>query len=64
VARGAAEALYYVLPNFAYLNAKERAVHNLGIDPGASALAIAYAISYVAAVVLAAMAIFQRREFT
>ncbi len=64
VTTSAAEALYFLLPNFSYLNLKDRAVHNLGIDPATTALAIAYAISYVTAVILGAMSIFQRREFT
>jgi len=62
--KGVAEALYFLLPNLSYLNLKDRAVHNLGIDPGTAGLALAYGISYVAAIILAAMAIFQRREFT
>jgi ABC-type transport system involved in multi-copper enzyme maturation permease subunit len=64
VTRVVAETLYFLLPNLSYLDLKDRAVHNLGIDPGRTGLALAYGISYVTAVILTAMTIFQRREFT
>ncbi len=58
-----AEALYYLLPNLSRLDFKDQMVRGLGIDRGTTALSFLYAIFYVAALVLAAMAIFERRDF-
>ena len=61
--RSAVEGLYFLLPNLSRLNFKDQAVHSLGIDAGTTALSFLYAMVYVAALVLAAMAIFERRDF-
>jgi hypothetical protein len=58
-----AEALYFLLPNLARLNFKDQAVHGFGVDRGSMGLSFLYAIFYIAALVLAAMAIFERRDF-
>jgi ABC-type transport system involved in multi-copper enzyme maturation permease subunit len=58
-----AEALYVLLPNLSRLNFKDQAVHPIAIDGGTAALSVVYAIFYAAALVLAAVAIFQRRDF-
>ncbi len=58
-----AEALYFLLPNLSRLNLKDQAVHNLGIDGGTTMLSFLYAMFYIAAIVLAAMAIFHQRDF-
>jgi len=58
-----AETLYFLLPNLSRLNFKDQAVHPLAIDGGTAALSFVYAIFYAAALVLAAVAIFQRRDF-
>ena len=58
-----AEALFFLLPNLSRLNLKDQAVHGIAIDGGTMALSFVYAIFYVAALVLGAMAIFQRRDF-
>ena len=63
VLRGAVEGLYFLLPNLSRLNFKDQAVHSLPVDGGTAALSFLYAIFYIAALVLAAMAIFQRRDF-
>ena len=58
-----AETLYILLPNLSRLNFKDQAVHPLAIDGGTAALSFVYAIFYAAALVLVAVAIFQRRDF-
>ena len=58
-----AEALYFLLPNLSRLNLKDQAVHTIGIDGGTTVLSSLYASCYIAALLLAAMAIFQRRDF-
>ena len=58
-----AETLYILLPNLSRLNFKDQAVHPIAIDGGTAALSFVYAIFYAAALVLAAVAIFQRRDF-
>jgi ABC-type transport system involved in multi-copper enzyme maturation permease subunit len=58
-----AETLYFLLPNLSRLNFKDQAVHPLAIDGGTAALSFVYAIFYAAALVLAAVVIFQRRDF-
>ncbi|HVC18449.1 MAG TPA: ABC transporter permease [Vicinamibacterales bacterium] len=56
-------ALYYVLPNMAAFDVKAQVVHGLPVTAGYLAVTTAYGVSYVAAVVLAAMVIFARRDF-
>jgi len=58
-----AETLYVLLPNLSRLNFKDHAVHALPIDGGTAALSVVYAVFYAATLVLAAVAIFQRRDF-
>jgi ABC-type transport system involved in multi-copper enzyme maturation permease subunit len=58
-----AETLYFLLPNLSRLNFKDQAVHPLPIDGATTALSFLYAIFYAAAAALAAVAIFQRRDF-
>ena len=57
------ETLYFLLPNLSRLDFKDQMVHGFVIDHGTAALSLLYAIFYVAALVLAAMAIFERRDF-
>jgi len=61
--RSAAEGLYFLLPNLSRLDFKDQAVYSAAVDRGALALTFLYAIFYIAALVLAAMAIFHRRDF-
>ena len=58
-----AESVYFLLPNLSRLNFKDQAVHGFAFDVGTTALSVSYAIFYIAMLVLAAMAIFQRRDF-
>ena len=61
--RSVAEGLYYLLPNLSRLNFKDQAVHGLGMDKGTIALSALYAIFYIAMLVVAAMTVFQQRDF-
>lgn len=63
VTKLSAEALYYLLPNLSRLNFKDQAVQGVGIDGSTVALSFLYALLYTATLVLAAMAVFQRRDF-
>lgn len=58
-----AEALYFLLPNLSRLNFKDRAVQGVTIGRDTAALSLVYGVLYTATLVLAAMAVFQRREF-
>lgn len=51
------------LPNLALFDIKAEVVHGVPIGTGQVAAAVAYGITYSAAVLLLAMAIFQRRDF-
>lgn len=59
VARG----LYYVLPNLAPFDVKADVVYGMPVSASHVALTFGYAIVYVGALLLAAMAIFRRRDF-
>jgi len=61
--RPAVEGLYFLLPNLSRLDFNDQVVQGLRVDGGTLALSFAYAMFYIAALVLAAMAIFQRRDF-
>ena len=63
VTRLSADVLYFLLPNLSRLDFKDQATHTLGVDGRTTALSFTYAILYVAALILAAMAIFERRDF-
>ncbi|HEV8663786.1 MAG TPA: ABC transporter permease [Candidatus Methylomirabilis sp.] len=56
-------ALYLVLPNLATLDIGGRVVHGLPVPAAAAGLAAAYALTYVAALLAAAVWIFQYRDF-
>lgn len=55
--------LYLVLPNLATLDVGGRVVHGLPVPAAAAGLAAAYALTYVAALLAAAVWIFQYRDF-
>lgn len=61
--RPAVEGLYFLLPNLSRLDFNDQVVQGLRVDGGTLALSFAYAMFYIAALLLAAMAIFQRRDF-
>ncbi len=58
-----ARALYYLLPNLAPFDIKAEVVHGLPVAPGFVAWTAAYAVLYIAALLVAAMWIFSRRDF-
>ncbi len=58
-----AKVLYYVLPNLAPFNLKAEVVHGVPIAASHVGLTLAYAVVYVAILLLGAMAIFRRRDF-
>ena len=58
-----ARALYYVLPNLAPFDVRAEVVHAQPVSLGYVALTTGYAVAYIAALLLAAMFIFSRRDF-
>jgi ABC-type transport system involved in multi-copper enzyme maturation permease subunit len=56
-------ALYRVLPNLEYLNIKGQVVHQVAVSGEEVLLAAGYGLSYTAAVLMLAIAIFRRRDF-
>jgi Cu-processing system permease protein len=63
VAAAVAQGLYYVLPNLAPFNVKAEVVHGVPVSASHVGLTLAYAGVYITALLLAAMAIFRRRDF-
>ncbi len=57
-----AEVLYYILPNLSAFDLKVNAIYSLPLDPHALALTAGYGILYMTFVLIAAAAIFSRRE--
>jgi ABC-type transport system involved in multi-copper enzyme maturation permease subunit len=56
-------ALYYVLPNLATLDVKAQVVHGQPVPWDHTAVALAYAATYIAVLLVAATWIFSRRDF-
>jgi Cu-processing system permease protein len=56
-------ALYYVLPDMAAFDVKSAVVHAQPVPAGYVALATAYGLLYIAALVAAGVVIFSRRDF-
>jgi ABC-type transport system involved in multi-copper enzyme maturation permease subunit len=57
-----ARALYYLLPNLAPFDIKAQVVHAQPVAGGYLALTLSYAVVYIAALLVAACAIFSRRD--
>ncbi|HKQ62861.1 MAG TPA: ABC transporter permease [Candidatus Polarisedimenticolaceae bacterium] len=57
------EALYWILPNLERLNIKAQTVHARPLPAGYVLLAAAYGLGYAVVVLLAACAVFERKEF-
>ena len=57
------EAVYWALPHLALFNARGLVSHGIAVEPERMAFALAYAALYAAAALIAAGAIFERREF-
>ena len=58
-----AHALYWMLPNLASFDVKAQVVHGVPVPAGYIAVSVAYAVSYIAVLLAAAMFIFSRRDF-
>jgi ABC-type transport system involved in multi-copper enzyme maturation permease subunit len=58
-----ARGVYYLLPNLAPFNVKAEIVHAVPVATSHVALTMAYAMTYITAVLLAAMAVFRKRDF-
>ena len=59
-----ARGLYYVLPNFSAFDIKAQVVHGLPVDAVSAALSAAYGGLYIALLLVAAVVVFERRDFT
>jgi ABC-type transport system involved in multi-copper enzyme maturation permease subunit len=56
-------AMYYVLPNFSAFDVKSQVVHAQAVPASYVALTCAYGLTYIALVLVGAVAIFARRDF-
>jgi ABC-type transport system involved in multi-copper enzyme maturation permease subunit len=63
VAASVARVLYYLLPNLSPFDVKAEVVHAVPVAASHVLLTLAYAAVYIAALLVAAMAIFRRRDF-
>ena len=57
------EAVYWLLPHLSLFNARGQVVHGIAVEPERLAFATAYGLLYMMALLIAAGAIFERREF-
>ncbi|OQY29708.1 MAG: hypothetical protein B6244_02665 [Candidatus Cloacimonetes bacterium 4572_55] len=55
-------ALYYLVPNLDYFDLKSQAVHQIPIDSSFYFLSTIYAITYIFAMLLIAIMVFERRD--
>lgn len=62
VAKKLAEVLYYVLPNLSAFDLKMNAIYAIPLDFHALALTLGYGVLYMAFVLIAASAVYSRRE--
>ena len=60
---GITEAVYWVLPHLTLFNARGLVAHGIAVEPERLGFALAYGALYAAAALVAAGAIFERREF-
>ena len=58
-----ARSLYYVLPNLAPFNVKSEVVYGMPVSASHVVFTLLYAAIYIAALLLAAVAVFRRRDF-
>ena len=63
VAAGAARVLYYLLPNLAPFDVKAQIVHGQAVGAGYVLMTLGYAVLYIAALLVAASIVFERRDF-
>jgi Cu-processing system permease protein len=58
-----ARATYYLLPNLAPFNVRTEVVHGVPVSSGHVLLTLSYAAVYTTAVLVAAMAVFRKKDF-
>jgi ABC-type transport system involved in multi-copper enzyme maturation permease subunit len=58
-----ARALYWILPNLSQFDVKAQVVHAQAVPLGQLALSAAYALAYIAVLLVAAAMVFSRRDF-
>ena len=58
-----ARGLYYTLPNLSPFNVKAEIVHGIPVSASHVVLTLAYAVVYITMLLVAAIAIFRRRDF-
>jgi ABC-type transport system involved in multi-copper enzyme maturation permease subunit len=63
IARGLTRALYYGLPGFSAFDVKLQVVHGLPVPWPYVGATVAYGLAYIGLLLVAAMAIFSRRDF-
>ena len=63
VGRGASRLAYLVLPNLERFNVRADLVHGVAVPASQVTLAMLYGVGYTALVMIAALAIFERRDF-
>ena len=63
VAVSVARFTYYVVPNLAPFNVKAEVVHGVAVPASHVGLTLAYAAVYIAVLLVAAVAVFRRRDF-
>ena len=63
IARGLTRALYYGLPGFSAFDVKLQVVHGLAVPWPYVGGTVLYGLTYIAVLLVAAMAIFSRRDF-
>lgn len=57
------EAVYWLIPHLSVFNARGQVVHGVPVEPERLAFAAAYGLLYMGALLIAAGAVFERREF-
>jgi ABC-type transport system involved in multi-copper enzyme maturation permease subunit len=63
LAAALAKAFYWMLPNFSPFDVRTQVVHGQPIAAGDVALTVVYGLLYIAALLVAAVAVFARRDF-
>jgi len=63
LARGTVKFLYLVLPNLEHFNVRDELVHGIPVPMTEVGFAVLYGLAYTGLVLLAAAAIFERRDF-
>jgi len=57
------DAIYYAVPNLEYLNVRSKVTHGIPVDVSYVAFASSYAVAYAFIFLVAAVLVFERKEF-